>query len=52
MTVTGGENITITLSGSSFLTSTELKGFLMQVTGFVSVLTIHQVHAGVDIFPH
>ena len=41
-----GENITVSLSGSGFLTSTELKGFIMQVElveCLASVLTIHQV---------
>ena len=42
--VFGGEKVTISLTGSGFLTSTELKGFLMQVCSVscvVSVLTIH-----------
>ena len=33
--VSSGEKVTVSLTGSGFLTSTELKGFLMQVGGSV-----------------
>ena len=34
--VSGGEKVTVSLTGSGFLTSTELKGFLMQASVTVS----------------
>ena len=55
--VSGGEKINVSLSGSGFLTSTELKGFLMQASVLCCVsecltVSINYSSFHIDLFPH